>query len=69
MVYSKKKPGKIWVTVNIVYCGKPKLVHTRVPDAAYHVGPIQCAHHRPNVAQKHGKTWYTVKQHSKTWLQ
>ena len=26
---------------NIVYCEKDKLVHTQVPDAAYHISPDQ----------------------------
>ena len=33
--------GKSWFTVTFVYCEKAKLVHTQVPDAAYHVGPNQ----------------------------
>ena len=37
-----------------------KLVHTQVPDAAFHDGPDQSAHHNPNTAQKNGKTWYTL---------
>ena len=33
----------------IVYCQKDALVHTQVHDAA-----------NPNIAKKHGKTWFTV---------
>ena len=31
------------------------------PEAAYDNGPDQCAHHNPNIAQKHGKILYRFK--------
>ena len=49
--YTVIKHGKSWFTINIVYCEKAKLVYTQDPNAAYHDGPDQRAHHNPNIAQ------------------
>ena len=53
--YSKKKHGKTWFTVNIIYCKKPKLVNTQVPDVAYHDSPDQCTHHGLNIIQNNSE--------------
>ena len=60
-LYTVNKHGKSWFTVKIVYCVKPKQVHTQFSDAAYDKSPDQCVHHNMNIAQKHGKTLYRFK--------